>query len=159
MNVEFGSDRLPSRPKEAITAYWVQLDFKDADSNGNFRLNHYGYNLESALSKHPIKELDNTSHKEDLVNSLKKGNLQSATFVKDGQEVKHYIEANPQFKTLNVYDANRQRLDVKQGKDQKQSQDQGQNTKQSAKQQQEGGDEDAPGEAKQKQQRRKSQSL
>ena len=76
---------LTSREGEVYNA-WVQLDFKDADSNGNFRLNHYhenyGYNLESALSKHPIKELDNTSHKEDHMNSLKKGNLQSATFVK-----------------------------------------------------------------------------
>jgi hypothetical protein len=144
---------------------WVQLDFKDTDSNGNFRLNHYhenyGYNLESALSKHPIKELDNNSHKEDLMNSLKKGNLQSATFIKDGQEVKQYIEANPQFKTLNVYDANRQRLDVKQGKDQQQSQEKGQNQnqKQSAKQQEKAGDDEGTGEPKQKQQRRKSQSL
>jgi monoamine oxidase len=149
----------------------VQLDFKDTDSNGNFRLNHYhenyGYNLESALSKHPIKELDNNSHKEDLMNSLKKGNLQSATFIKDGQEVKQYIEANPQFKTLNVYDANRQRLDVKQGKDQQQSQEKGQNQnqnqnqnqKQSAKQQEKAGDDEGTGEPKQKQQRRKSQSL
>jgi len=122
-------------------------------------INGLGYNLESALSKHPIKQMDNTSHKEDLMNSLKKGNLQSATFVKDGQEVKHYIEANPQFKTLNVYDANRQRLDVKQGKDQKQSQGENEGKKQDSKKQQASGEEEGPGKAQEKKQRSKKQSL
>jgi hypothetical protein len=98
----------------------VQLDFKDADGNGNFRQKHYhenyGYDLETVLSKHSIKELDNPSHKEDLLNSLKKGNRQSATFIKDGQEVKQYIEASPQFKTLTIYDADHKRLDTRQAK-------------------------------------------
>jgi hypothetical protein len=94
----------------------VQMDFKDADSKGNFALKHYhenyGYDLAAVLSKHPIKELDNNSHKDDLMNSLKKGNLHSATFIKDGQEVKQYLEATPQFKTLTVYDADMKRLDT-----------------------------------------------
>jgi hypothetical protein len=45
----------------------VQMDFKEADSSGNFKLNHYhqnyGYDLEAALYKHPIKELDITKFK------------------------------------------------------------------------------------------------
>lgn len=62
------------------------------------------------------------------MNSLKKGNLQSVTFINGDTEVKQFIEANPQFKTLNVYDTNNKRLDMRQGKDQQQSE--GKNTKQ-----------------------------
>ncbi|RYJ44314.1 hypothetical protein [Flavobacterium beibuense] len=112
---------------------WIQMDFKDADSRGNFNLKHYhqnyGFDLEAALSKHPIKELQNSSHKEDLMNSLKKGNRQSATFLKDGKEIKQFIEATPQFKTLTLYDASQKRLDTRQEQEQskevKQSQSQG----------------------------------
>lgn len=153
---------LTSREGEVYNA-WVSLDFKDTDNNGNFRLNHYhenyGYDLEAAVGKHPIKELDNPSHKEDLMNSLKKGNLQSATFIKDGQEVKQYLEANPQFKTVNVYDADKNRLDMRQGKEQQQSEKQGQSSKQGRGQSAKGADEDAAAEAQQKKQRRKAQSM
>lgn len=151
---------LTNREGEVYNA-WVQLDFKDADPNGNFRLNHYhqnyGYDLEAALSKHPIKELENPSHREDLLNSLKKGNFQSATFIKDGQEVKQYIEANPQFKTLTIYDGDKNRLDVRQGKEQGQSRQQ--DSKKTQQQSQKAGEEEGPGEEKQKKQRRKSQSI
>lgn len=81
---------------------------------------NYGYDLEAALSKHSIKELENPKFKEDLLNSLKKGNLQSVTFVVSGVESKMFIEANPHFKTVNVYDANLQRINHRESKDQKQ---------------------------------------
>lgn len=42
---------------------------------------------------------------QDLYNSLKKGNVQSVTFLKDGEEVKGFIEANPKDRTINIYDA------------------------------------------------------
>ena len=142
---------------------WVQLDFKDADANGNFRQKHYhenyGYDIDAVISKHPIKELDNSSHKEDLLNSLKKGNRQSATFLKDGQEVKQYIEASPQFKTLTIYDANHKRLDTRQAKEQEQSQAQGKDQKHEAKKTQTAADDDGPGEQQEKKQRRKKQSF
>lgn len=153
----------PTRAEKAVAACGVQLDFKDSDSNGNFRLNHYhqnyGFDLESVLSKHPIKELQNESHKEDLMNSLKKGNLQSATFLKEDKEVRQYIEANPQFKTLNIYDADHKRLDMKHGKDQEQSQRQDTSQKESRGNKQTANEGEAPGEEKQKKQRRKSQSM
>lgn len=140
---------------------WVQVDFKDADAAGNFRLNHYhqnyGYDLDATLAKYPIKELQNEAHKEDLMNSLKKGNLQSATFIKDGQEVKQYIEANPQFKTLNVYDSNQKRLDTRQSSEQQQSQQEGKGQKESQKAK--AGDSDEEGMGEGKQQRRKSRSV
>lgn len=105
---------------------WIQMDFKQSSENGNFKLKHfhqnYGYDLEEALSKHPIRELTHPEFKNNLIESLKKGNLQSATFQKDGQDQKHYIEASPQFKTINVYDGNMQRIDNRQARSEKQSQ-------------------------------------
>ncbi len=111
------------------------------------------------LSKHPIKELGNDSHKDDLINSLKKGNRQSATFVKDGQEVKQYIEATPQFKTLTLYDANQKRLDTRQAKEQEQGQKTDISKKQDTKAKQSAGEEDIPGEQQEKKQRRKTQKM
>lgn len=102
------------------------MDQKNTDDRGNFRLNHYhenyGFKLEEALAKHPIKELQRDDYKENLMDSLKKGNLQSATFIKDGQEVKQFIEASPQFKTINVYNDAMQREGHKQSNEAKQEQ-------------------------------------
>lgn len=91
------------------------------------------------------------------MNSLKKGNLQSATFIKDGLEVKQYIEANPQFKTLNVYDSNQKRLDTRQSSEQQQSQQEGKAQKETQKAK--AGDSDEEGMGAGKQQRRKSRSV
>lgn len=99
---------------------WIQMNFKESSENGNFKLKHfhqnYGYDLEQALSKHPIRELSNPDFKNSLIESLKKGNLQSVTFQKEGVDQKHFIEASPQFKTINVYDGNLQRVDMRQGR-------------------------------------------
>lgn len=116
---------------------WMQMDFKQTDNNGNYKLKqyhqNYGYDLVSALEKHPIKELSNEQDKARLVESLQKGNRQSATFVQNGTEQKHFIEANPQFKTINVYDSNMQRLHSKQGQNEKQGQGENNTAKQASK--------------------------
>jgi hypothetical protein len=61
---------------------WVQLDLKNKDAIGQYPVNfyheRYGFDLEKALSSHPIKEL------------------------KDGE--RRYIEAAPQFKSINQFD-------------------------------------------------------
>lgn len=87
---------------------WLQLDFAEKDKNDNFKVKQYhqgyGYELEPVLNRYPIKELGNDEDKTKLIKSLEKGNLQPVTFIKEGQEQKMFIEANPQFKTLNLYD-------------------------------------------------------
>ncbi|MBJ2124301.1 MULTISPECIES: hypothetical protein [Flavobacterium] len=104
---------------------WIQIDFKNSDDGGNFKFNHYhqnyGYDLEASVAKHSIKELETPKYKEDLLNSLKKGNLQSVTFVVGGAESKMYIEANPQFKTVKVFDENMQRINHRESKEEKKS--------------------------------------
>lgn len=116
---------LKTREGEAYNC-WLKFDFKNSDENGNFKLQHYhqnyGYDLEAALEKHSIKELLTPQYKEDLINSLKKGNLQSVTFVVGGEERKQFVEANPQFKTVKVYDSSMQRINDRESKTEKQSQ-------------------------------------
>jgi hypothetical protein len=113
---------LKTREGEVYNA-WLKLNFKQSDGNSNFKLDHYhqnyGYDLEASLEKHSIKELNTPKYKEDLLNSLKKGNLQSVTFVVAGVESKMYVEANPQFKTLNVYDGDKQRINHRESKEKK----------------------------------------
>ena len=138
------------------------MDFKEADTNGNFKLNqyhqNYGYDLENALSKYPIKELETPKYKEDLMDSIKKGNRQSVTFLKDGNEIKQYVEANPQFKTINIYDANMTRIDNRQYMDEKQTEGETKSAKQETKKKQnESEDADSP-EVPQEKKRRKKQS-
>lgn len=142
---------------------WLQVDFKQSEANGNFKINHYhqnyGYDLEAALSKHPIKELETPKYKEDLINSLKKGNLQSATFLKEGNEIKQYIEASPQFKTINIYDNNMKRIDNRKAQEEKQSESQHTSEKQSSKKQNQTADDDGPEIPKEAKKKRKSQSM
>jgi hypothetical protein len=45
-----------------------------------------------------------------LLHSLEKGNIQSVTIEKDGFTHKMFLEANPQYKTMNLYDADMKRV-------------------------------------------------
>ena len=107
---------------------WVQLDFKETDESGNFKLKkyseNYGYDLESALENHPIKELNNEEYKGNLIDFLKKGNLQSATFINDGKEEKRFISANPKFKIINLFDNDIKRIGSKKNQEKDNKKDQ-----------------------------------
>lgn len=113
---------------------WVQLDFKNTDKNGNYELkpfhDNYGFNLSDALDKLPIKGLDNEQDKQELMRSLEKGNRQFVSFLVDGNVENRYLQANPQYKTVTVFDAQlkRIRLDNKEAKGQEQSGDTNKNT-------------------------------
>ncbi|KVV16199.1 hypothetical protein ACRASX_14815 [Flavobacterium sp. TMP13] len=107
---------------------WLKMDFKESDASGNFKMQqyhqNYGYDLEATLAKHPIKELETPNYKDSLLASLKKGNMQSVTFKINGEEVKQFVEANPHFKTVNVYDDSMKRISTREVKDQKQGEGQ-----------------------------------
>jgi hypothetical protein len=115
----------------------MQMDFKDTDPSGNYKMKHYhqnyGYELEKVLAKHPIKELSNEQDKSRLIDSLNKGNRQSVTFIENGIEQKHFIEANPKFKSINVYDGNMQRIVTSQSKGERESQGETNSSKQQVK--------------------------
>lgn len=94
---------------------WVQLDFKNTDKYGNFEIKkfteQYGYDLKSVLSARPIKELNNIDERNKLVDALERGNRYPVTFDQNGKEVKAFIEAAPQYKSLNYYNENHKRID------------------------------------------------
>jgi hypothetical protein len=87
---------------------WIKLDFSVKEPNGNYKVNQfheaYKYDLASTLQKYHINELKEDAQKERLIQSLQRGNKQQVTFEKNGVGEKLWIEANPQFKSLNIYD-------------------------------------------------------
>lgn len=96
-------------PKEGERYHaWLQLDFKQKEENGNFKTKqfheNYGYNLMETLQKFPIKELMDEQKSERLMSSLQKGNLQSVSIEVEGKDQQFFIQANPQYKTLTIYD-------------------------------------------------------
>ncbi len=97
---------------------WIKLSKaqkgKDVKDSRNLHIynENYGYNLNESLLQHPIKELDNPIEKQKLIHSLHKGNRQAVIFKKAGREEHKFIEANPQFKTLQVYDSDGKRAFV-----------------------------------------------
>lgn len=100
---------------------WLQLNFKETDPNGNFKLKsfyeNYGFDLPKELAKQSIKELANEEDKKGLLASLQRGNRQSVTIATGGKESKVFVEAAPQFKSLNFYDEKMYRLKPEQLKE------------------------------------------
>lgn len=99
---------LVSKEGEKYNA-WIKLDFDNTDDHGNYKVkqfhSNYGYDLEKAVGQHPVKELADQEQKDKLMKSLEKGNVQSVTFTKDGKEERMFLEANPQYKSVTVYDS------------------------------------------------------
>jgi len=89
---------------------WIQLDFKQTDNHGNFKMNqyheNYGYDLNKEVEKHNIEQYTNLQYREDFLDSLKKGNLHAVNIQKGDESVKVFVEANPQYKSVNIYDTN-----------------------------------------------------
>jgi hypothetical protein len=92
---------------------WVKIDFKETLASGNYKMKYFGekwgFDLEKALEKRPeIKELANEASKAELIASLKKGNKQEITLVRDGEEKKGFVAANAYGRSVTVTDENNQ---------------------------------------------------
>jgi hypothetical protein len=89
---------------------WIQLDFENKDKNNNFEVKqfheNYGYNLKAAVEKFAVADLNDPDKSKALMQSLEKGNVQSVTIEKDGSSHKMFMEANPQYKNVTLYDSN-----------------------------------------------------
>jgi hypothetical protein len=89
---------------------WVQLDFEKKDNKNNFEVKqfheNYGYDLKAAVEKFAVAELKDTDKEKALMQSLQKGNVQSVTIEKDGSSHKMFMEADPQYKKVTLYDGN-----------------------------------------------------
>ena len=95
---------------------WVKLDFENKNDQGNYKMQRYhenfGYDIEKALVKHSIKELEDQTQTKDLLQSLKKGNLQAATD-QNGERI--FIAAEPESGKANkvaLYDKNLRAITV-----------------------------------------------
>ena len=107
--------------KEGVAYHaWVQLDPKVTDKNGNHILKqyheNYGFDLGKSLAVLPVKELGTDDDRNKLVRSLERGNLQAVTFDRNGKGERMFIEANPQYKTLTVYDGEMKRVRKSEGR-------------------------------------------
>ncbi len=96
---------------------WLQLDFKNVAQTGNYEFkkfhDKYGFDLNETLAKYPVKDLNDERSKQELIRSLERGNLQSATFEMGGREEKLFIAANPEYKTLTAYNPSGQKVSLR----------------------------------------------
>ncbi|SDF44770.1 hypothetical protein SAMN05216464_11846 [Mucilaginibacter pineti] len=125
-----GEDRKFKATDETYTA-WRALDFKKTDERGNFLPKMMFWNHEKEIKNYPIKELEDIYDYRRLLASLEKGNVTRVTIIKDDQEIKGTMAANPRQTGFDFYDSNNQRLEVKKievQKAQKQEQGENQNT-------------------------------
>lgn len=95
---------------------WIQLDFNDKDPSGNHKvkefLHSYGYDLDKAAEK--LLQTQNLSPdiRQNLIEGLRNGEKQPITIMRDNVSVNLFIEANPQFKTINLYDEHNKKLSI-----------------------------------------------
>lgn len=86
---------------------WLKLDLNDRDVNGNYRIKEYpqsnGYGAENSLKDMPFNETQDPAERERIVRSLHKGNRVTVTASRNGKPVRYAIEANPQFKSVDIY--------------------------------------------------------
>lgn len=126
-----GEDRKFKATEETYKA-WRALDFKQTDQRGNFLPKMMFWNHEMELKNYPIKELETPYDYGRLLASLEKGNVTRVTIMKGNEEIKGTIVANPRQASIDFYDSNNKRLEVKKvevQKAQKQEQRESQNMK------------------------------
>jgi hypothetical protein len=85
---------------------WIIIDKENKTENGNFKLRPFtdgwNYKPEKAIDKMDIVGINEDGAREKLMKSLEKGNRHQVTALKDGKEVKLYIEANPADHRINL---------------------------------------------------------
>lgn len=120
---------LSNKEGEKYQAF-VKLNFEEEKTEkGNYKFQifneNYGVNTLDILSKGGVK-FNNLEHRDYLIKSLEKGNIINAKFEHDGKEIQGKAILNPQYKTLNLYDKDMNRINTNkplQGLEQDNSQD------------------------------------
>lgn len=91
---------------------WFKLNLDITDAYGHHPLSkfqpEYGFDPDKALSKYLIEGLDNASIKEQLIKELRNGNVASDHMHLFDMVLPVYLAANPQFRTIDIYDLNMQ---------------------------------------------------
>lgn len=85
---------------------WIVIDKENKAENGNYKLRTFtdgwNYKPERAIDKLNIVGINEDGAREKLMKSLEKGNRHQVTAIKDGKEVKLFLEANPSEHRLNL---------------------------------------------------------
>lgn len=85
---------------------WIVIDKENKTANGDFKLRPFtdgwNYKPERAIDKMDIVGINEDGAREKLMKSLEKGNQHQVTALKDGKEVKLFIEANPLEHRINL---------------------------------------------------------
>jgi hypothetical protein len=108
-NLLEGRSVLSKRPFSFVSVgnAWVRIDFDRRNEAGYYRYKlarlAENFDLERVLSKYPIREMTEQETRSTLLESLKQGNLQPVMFDKPRKSEKMFIEANPEFMTINIY--------------------------------------------------------
>lgn len=93
---------------------WFKLNLDVTDAFGNHPLRtfrpEYGYDIAEAIGKYPIKGLDKADKLQEAITALKNGNYLHAEIMIGKKTVPVSIVANPQMKTIDIYDKNRVEL-------------------------------------------------
>jgi hypothetical protein len=85
----------------------VKLDFRDTEINRNFKMANYSSGLwlvrKLRWRNMLLRNFRLRSIGMKLMNSIKKGNIQSVKLVVKRNERKRFVDASPQFKTAKIY--------------------------------------------------------
>jgi len=92
---------------------WRALDFKAADSFGNFLPKNMFWNHEKEIEKYPIKGIEENYDKQRLIRRLEKGNKVDVILLKEGKEIPAKMVANPRMMRLDFFDSDGQRMSVR----------------------------------------------
>ncbi len=110
---------------------WINLNLEKPNEKGQHMVNSfgekYGYDLEAVLAKFTIREMDNPQSATWLVKNLERGNLEPVLMIRGEKKVNDpndttvkerptFIEAEPQFKSIKVYDENHSKIFVSQAR-------------------------------------------
>jgi hypothetical protein len=101
-------ENLSNKDKVTYNA-WVQLDFSQTDSKGNYKWQYYsdnyGYDVVEELMKFPIVGLTIPAAADALVRTLQQGYREEVTMLVCGKQESYYLEALPKFKSFVIYDS------------------------------------------------------
>jgi len=94
---------------------WLKIDHENVDQKTGYPklrqfTTNYGFDLKEAVGRMDFKGMKYDDQLKDVLKSLQKGNAASVMIIKEGKEVPVSIEANPQLRTLNMYDKNGEKL-------------------------------------------------
>lgn len=89
---------------------WLFLDA--TTPNRQHAIKPISFNLEKTMERLPIKEKENPSQYQALLQALKAGNSKEVTFIINGSSVKYTIDVAPSRKMIDVLDKNGRLVDL-----------------------------------------------